>query len=59
LDKGAVFDVNLDKAAYDGAEYPSMLDVLLAANWRDLQKSKSTLNSLVGLPASKDVKMLI
>jgi hypothetical protein len=59
LEKGAVFDVNLDKAAYYGAEHPSMLDVLLAANWRDLQHSKSTRNSLVRLSASKDVKMLI
>ena len=33
-------------------------DVLLAANWRDLPHSKSTLNSLVRRAASKDVSML-
>jgi hypothetical protein len=47
LEKGALFDANLDKAAYYGAEHPSMPDVLLAANWQNLQHSKSTLSSLV------------
>ena len=59
LDKGAVFDINLDHAAYYGSGNPTMLDVLLAANWRNLQHSKSTRNDLVRLAASKDVKMLI
>ena len=58
LEKGAVFDVNLDKASYYGAEYPPMLNVLLAANWRGLPNSKSTLNDLVRRSASKDVSML-
>ena len=59
LDKGAVFDVHLDHAAYDGASNPVMLDTLLAANWQNLQHSKSTRNDLVRCAASKDVKMLI
>jgi Ankyrin repeats (3 copies) len=59
LDKGAVFDIHLDRAAYDGASNPVMLDTLLAANWQNLQHSKSTRNDLVRCAASKDVKMLI
>ena len=59
LDKGAVFDIHLDRAAYDGASNPVMLDTLLAANWQNLQHSKSTRNSLVTRAASEDVKMLI
>jgi hypothetical protein len=59
LDKGVVFDINLDRAAYRGAANPAMLDVLLEANWQNLQHSKSTRNSLVRDAASQDVKMLI
>jgi Ankyrin repeats (3 copies) len=59
LDKGVVFDINLDHAAYRGATNPAMLDVLLAANWRNLQHSKSTRNSQIMRAASQDVKMLI
>jgi hypothetical protein len=58
LEKGAVFDGDLDEVAEAGAENPAMLNILLAVNWRNMQHSQPTHNHFVRFSASRDVKML-
>lgn len=60
LEEGAIFDINLDKAAKFGAPtHPAMLNTLLAVNWRDIQHSQEALDELVWVSlSSSDVTML-
>ena len=58
LDKGAVVDVDLDRALQNGLDGPGTLDVLYVANWRDLQHSRSAVNTLVSDSVKRDVRVL-
>ena len=58
LDSGAVFDSDLDNASSRGVESPAMLEILWSVDWRDMQRSKSLLKSLVTRSLSRDAAML-
>lgn len=58
LKPNAVFDSNLDNAASQGLEDLAMLELLWTVDWRDMQRSKSFLKSLIPRSLGQDAAIL-